>query len=113
MLLKYIFYILFFISISLPGFSQSQANHGFQTQISVKLYPNPATSFINFEFDKKVDPSYKIVIFSFIGKKVAEIQVTDQKITVPLTDFYRGIYIYQLRDGQGNIVASGKFQVAN
>jgi len=51
------------------------------------------------------------VIFSFIGKKAAEVSVTDQKVTVSLTDFYRGIYIYQLIDGQGNIVASGKFQV--
>lgn len=111
--MKYIFYILFFISLSLPGLSQSQASHGLQTQVVVKLYPNPATSFINFEFEKKIDPSYKILIFSFIGKKTAEIQVTDQKVTVSLTNFYRGIYIYQLRDGQGNIVATGKFQVVN
>lgn len=77
----------------------------------VKVYPNPATSFINFEFDKRYEPSYTISIYNFIGKKVEDVKVTDQKLTVSLTDYYRGVYIYQLRDKQGNIVASGKFQV--
>jgi hypothetical protein len=79
---------------------------------TVKFYPNPATSFINFEFSKEYDNSYSLVIFNFIGKKIEDIKVTDEKITVSLTDFYRGIYIFQLRDKQGSIVESGKFQVA-
>ncbi len=40
-----------------------------------------------------------------------DIKVTDQKITISLTDYYRGLYIFQLRDKQGNIIESGKFQV--
>jgi hypothetical protein len=52
------------------------------------------------------------VIFNFIGKKVEDLQVTSQKMSVSLTDFYRGVYIFQLRDKQGTIVESGKFQVA-
>ena len=42
---------------------------------------------------------------------MAEIKPADQKIMVSLTDFYRGVYIFQLRDAQGTIVESGKFQV--
>ncbi len=42
---------------------------------------------------------------------MAELKPTEQKITVALTDYYRGVYIFQLRDVQGNIVESGKFQV--
>ncbi|MEO5908494.1 MAG: T9SS type A sorting domain-containing protein [Ginsengibacter sp.] len=79
---------------------------------TVKFYPNPAVSFINFEFIKNYDNSYTLVIFNFIGKKIEELKVTDEKITVSLNDFYRGIYIFQLRDKQGSIVESGKFQVA-
>jgi hypothetical protein len=78
---------------------------------TVKFYPNPASSFINFEFSENYNDSYTLVIFNFIGKKVEDFKVTDQKITVSLTDFYRGLYIFQLRDKQGNIVESGKFQV--
>lgn len=77
---------------------------------TVKYFPNPAISFINFEFEKNYN-NYKLEIFNFIGKKVSELKVSDQKITIPLTDYFRGVYIFQLRDQQGNIVESGKFQV--
>ena len=79
---------------------------------TVKFYPNPAVNYINFEFEKNYDNSYSLLIFNFIGKKVIELKISEQKITLPLTDYYRGVYIFQLRDKQGNIVESGKFQVA-
>ena len=78
---------------------------------TVKFYPNPAVSFINFEFKKDYDKSYTLLIYNFIGKKMTELKPTEQKITVPLTEYYRGVYIFQLRDAQGNVVESGKFQV--
>jgi len=78
---------------------------------TIKFYPNPAVGFINFEFQKSYDKSYNLLIFNFIGKKVIDLKPAEEKITVPLTDFYRGVYIFQLRDAKGNIVESGKFQV--
>lgn len=79
---------------------------------TLKFYPNPAVSYINFEFLKDYDRSYALYIFNFIGKQVDEIKVTARKITISLTEYYRGVYIFQLRDSKGNIVESGKFQVA-
>ena len=46
-----------------------------------------------------------------MGKKVYELTNTTQRISVSLTNFYRGIYIYQLRDKTGKIIESGKFQI--
>ena len=113
-ILKRIFYILIFIA----GFhfsSAAQVKSYFITNDAdqaVKFYPNPAVSFINFEFNKDYDKSsYSLLIYNFIGKKILELKASAQKITVPLTDFYRGVYIFQLRDALGNIVESGKFQV--
>jgi len=81
-------------------------------QSTVHFYPNPATSFITFEdFTKKYDKNYSIQLFNFLGKKVYEFNLADQKNIVNLSDFFRGIYIYQLRDPNGKIVESGKFQV--
>jgi Secretion system C-terminal sorting domain len=111
--LKRIFYIFLLIA----GFHLSTVAQVKSTFISddgvktVKFYPNPAASFINFEFKKDYDKSYTLLIYNFIGKKMTELKPSDQKITVPLTEFYRGVYIFQVRDVQGNIVESGKFQV--
>ncbi len=79
----------------------------------VKFYPNPATSYINFEFPTNIDRSYSISIYSFSGKKMKEMPVSSAKMTVILSDdFYRGIYIFQLHDKAGKLIEAGKFQVA-
>jgi hypothetical protein len=78
----------------------------------VKFYPNPAVSVISFEFQRTIDRNYTLQIFNFLGKKVFEKNVLSQKNDIPLTEFYRGVYIFQLRDKSGRIVESGKFQVA-
>lgn len=112
--MKRIFYIIIFIAgfyFSSPAQVKSSAgNFAVKT---VKLYPNPAVSFINFEFSKTYDQSFSLQIYNFLGKKVAELKPTEKKIVLPLTDYYRGVYIFQLRDKQGNIVEAGKFQVVN
>ena len=109
--MKRIFYIIIFI-VGFQTSSNAQAKHiAIDAVKTVKFYPNPASSFINFEFAENYNDSYTIVIFNFIGKKVEDLKVTDQKITVSLTNYYRGVYIFQLRDKQGNIIESGKFQV--
>lgn len=78
----------------------------------IKFYPNPATSLINFDFQKDYDKSYNFQIFSFLGKKVYDINNVSPKTVVNLNDFYRGVYIFQLRDRNGKVIDSGKFQVS-
>ena len=92
-ILKRIFYIFLFIA----GFhfsSAAQVKSAFMSENevkTVKFYPNPAVSLINFEFQKGYDKSYNLLIFNFIGKKVIDLRPTEEKITVSLTDFYRGV----------------------
>ena len=78
----------------------------------LRFYPNPAVSSINFEFQKTIDKGYTLQVYNFVGKKVYEIASVGQKTNIPLSDFYRGVYIFQLRDKTGRIIESGKFQVA-
>lgn len=76
------------------------------------FYPNPATSYINFSFDKTVDKTYTLQVYNFIGRKMNDIRISDSKLTINFDDnYFRGLYIYQLRDNTGKIVESGKFQV--
>lgn len=78
----------------------------------IKFYPNPATSIINFDFQKGYDKSYNFQIFNFLGKKVYEVNNVTPKTVVNLTNFYRGVYIFQLKDKSGKMIDSGKFQVS-
>jgi len=78
---------------------------------AVKCYPNPANAFINFEFDKNIDKTAILQVFSLSGKKMLESSTSTSKITIQLDNFFRGLYVYQLRDKSGRILESGKFQV--
>lgn len=79
----------------------------------VRFYPNPASSVINFDFQKEYEQGYSIQIFNAIlGRKMYELANMPERMSVNLNDFSRGIYIYQLRDKSGRMIESGKFQVA-
>jgi hypothetical protein len=78
----------------------------------IKFYPNPAISFITFDLQKNSDKSYDMQIFNFLGKMVFEQKNIPSKTTINLNEYSRGVYIYQLRDHDGKILESGKFQVS-
>lgn len=78
----------------------------------VRFYPNPATTFVNFDIQKVTDKGYSIQVFNFLGRKMFEANNVGQNTRLNLTDFTRGVYIYQLRDRSGKVVESGKFQVS-
>lgn len=77
----------------------------------VRFYPNPASSFINFEFKETRLADFSFKVFNFIGKKVLEINNLTPRTVVNLNDYFRGVYIFQLTDRNGKVVESGKFQV--
>lgn len=78
----------------------------------VRFYPNPATSFISFDFTKNAEKGYSIQLYSFLGKKMSEVSNLNQHTSINLSDFNRGVYVYQLFDRAGKLVESGKFQVS-
>ena len=107
-----IFYILSIILLTSVE-AKTQSNRVVQPNDPVvKFYPNPAISQITFDFENGYDRSFSFQIFSFIGKKVFEQNNLQPRTVVNLADFFRGVYIFQIRDKNGKIVESGKFQVA-
>lgn len=109
--MKKIYALLLMLSFAVCGFSQTRP--AAPEQVKVKFFPNPATSIINFEFTKTNPESvYTLQVYNFIGKKVTEVVVANNKTSITLDNYFRGVYIFQLRDKTGRIIESGKFQVA-
>lgn len=107
--------LLVVFTLIINSYVVDNATYADFTDDSTKLahfFPNPATSYINFTFEKTVDKTYSLQVYNFIGRKMNEIRISDSKLTINLDDnYFRGLYIYQLRDQSGRIVESGKFQV--
>ena len=78
----------------------------------VKFYPNPATSVVTFDLQKVNEKGYDIQVFNLLGKVVYEQKNIPSRTTINLSDYSRGVYIYQLRERDGKIIESGKFQVS-
>ncbi len=78
----------------------------------VKYYPNPAISYITFDLQKGYTKGLSIQVYNFLGKKMYENQNVSEKTTIDLAEFNRGVYIYHVRNLNGKIIESGKFQVS-
>lgn len=91
--------------------AQTSRTPGSQVKV-VRFFPNPAISYINFEFETPSALSnYSLKVYNFIGKKMVEVNSLTPRTVINLNDFFRGVYIFQLTDRNGQIVESGKFQV--
>jgi hypothetical protein len=104
--------IILFVS----SYSQAQGSRSVPTAESqlviLKTYPNPATTYITFDFQKGFEKGYLIQVYNFLGKKMYESQDLTEKTTLNLSDYSRGVYIYHLLDHNGKVINSGKFQVS-
>ena len=95
------------------AFSQNRiATDNYPATKMVRFYPSPASTIINFDMQHvNANNRMSLLIFNFMGKKVYELKNIPSKVNISLDDFYRGIYIYQLRDKTGVSIETGKFQV--
>jgi hypothetical protein len=108
---KKFYLLLLAVVFSLGAFAQRDPGTQDPSVKILKFFPNPATNFITFEFQRSFDKGYVLQIFNFPGKKVAEAPLISSKVTIRLDNFYRGIYLFRLIDRNGRVAESGKFQV--
>ena len=93
-----------------PCFSNAGNVTDWPTRV-VRFYPNPASTTITFEFKKDIEKQVNFQVYNFMGKRLVDVPLTGNKVAVNLESFYRGLYIFQLRDKAGTILESGKFQI--
>jgi hypothetical protein len=108
----YLFSIILLTTLQAKSQNRTAAAPAPEVKV-IKFYPNPAITKITFDFQGNNSKDYSFRIYNFIGKKVFELSaVTDAKTSVDLADFFRGMYIFQLKDKNGKIIESGRFQVS-
>lgn len=106
------FLLITSIILLTANYSKGQSRPAADGSSIVRLYPNPATTVITFDFRKTPEKGHTIQLYNFLGKKVYEASNLSQRTPINLSDYIRGVYIYQLYDKTGKLVESGKFQVS-
>jgi hypothetical protein len=100
--------------VSTASFAQKSLGQfaGTQQKSSVRFFPNPASTNITFEFNSIAEKGCNLHIYSFLGRQVLSIPVTGSRVSVNLTDLIKGVYVFQVKDANGRILATNKFQVS-
>lgn len=106
-IIRLLLFLALFIS---PRVSNADNIGDWPTRV-FRFYPNPASTTITFEFKKDIEKQVNFQVYNFMGKRLVDLPLTGNKIAVNLEAFYRGLYIFQLRDKAGTILESGKFQI--
>jgi hypothetical protein len=106
--------LILFTGLLISLGAQGQGGRGSNTDPGklLKFYPNPATSYITFDLQKNYQKGLTISVFNFLGKKVSESPNVNERTTLQLADYSRGVYIYYLTDATGKVLDTGKFQVS-
>ncbi|MFA6260677.1 MAG: T9SS type A sorting domain-containing protein [Bacteroidia bacterium] len=78
---------------------------------TVKVYPNPAVQFINFEYD--YNNASVIHVMDITGKRVKSVQVASGVASMDISDLNNGIYMYEIRTTENALIKSGKFNIAH
>ncbi|AYN03160.1 S8 family serine peptidase [Flavobacterium sp. 140616W15] len=69
------------------------------------VYPNPTNSDISFTLPKDINEAF-LTVYSLLGQKVVERQITNQSSIVSLQSLHSGIYFYTLE--ANNLYKTGK-----
>ena len=109
---RFLLILLIAIFVSASTFGQDGRSGQGDPGKGMKLYPNPASTYITFDLTKGHQKGLTIVVYNFLGKKMSETPNVGEKTTLQLTDYNRGVYIYHLIDASGKVLDTGKFQVA-
>src|SRR5215813_2813289 len=67
---------------------------GPEAQAKVRVYPNPAQSYITIDLQNNYQKGLTLVVYSFLGKKMYENQNITEKTSLTLSEYNRGIYVY-------------------
>jgi hypothetical protein len=106
--------LLVFCTLGLAVFAQKPGAVSVQQPVEsvVRFYPNPSTTVVNFEFPNAIQRGFNLQIFSFVGRKVLTVPVIANRTSVNISALMGGVYVFQLRDAAGRILACNKFQVS-
>lgn len=70
-----------------------------QCDISIDIYPNPTSSYINVS----ADGMKEIVIYNVKGQKIISLNDISESVKIDVSDYTSGLYIIETRDNDNNV----------
>lgn len=93
-----------------PNYNVVGLNTLNKTDITLSVFPNPATNFVNFS-TPSIDAT-KVIVIDINGKIIVSENMEAGKLKLNTSNFATGIYMYQIADKNNQILTTGKFNVS-
>lgn len=81
-------------------------------QPKVRLFPNPATTSLQVEWNEPIKPASMIIVNGVTGKKMAAGTISNGPLRINVSDYTPGIYVFRMFSASGNYLGGATFQVS-
>ncbi len=78
----------------------------------IKVYPNPATSYLQIKLEDKVDYPLQFELYNAIGKSCGTYLINDSQTQISL-NLTNGLYFYTLKNEENSILANDRLMIIN
>jgi Secretion system C-terminal sorting domain/WD40-like Beta Propeller Repeat len=75
---------------------------------SLKVFPNPFTATINIEINELTSEGALFNLYDLSGKIIKQQKINNERTSISFNQLSSGIYAYQIIDGKGKLIYSGK-----
>lgn len=79
--------------------------------IQAKIYPNPASTYVYFDWDNTIHSKVILNIFDVNGKIIEQVNSSNQQEKINLANWAAGLYYYEFMNRDGQTLNCGKFLV--
>ena len=78
---------------------------------SISVYPNPANDLVNFK--NSTGAEVKVKVIDITGRVIAENKINEGMYQFETSALSNGTYLYQIYNGEGEIIRAGKIQIVH
>ena len=93
------------------GFSWAAGITYPDNELNVVLFPHPASDILNVSVAKP-ENGLTLLVYNLLGETVIQTEINGLRQQVDVSTLQKGMYLYQLKNENGQIKDSGKFQIS-
>lgn len=103
---------LFFLALGVNAQAQTaRPAVSISDQPKVRLFPNPATSFVQVDWNAQLKPATFVVVNGITGRQMLAGPINANSIRLNVSNYVTGLYVIRMFSANGTCIGGVTFQV--
>jgi hypothetical protein len=78
----------------------------------VRLFPNPATTSLQVEWNEQLKPASIVIVNGITGKQMISTSISNAPLRINVSNYVPGIYVFRMFSSTGTYLGGATFQVS-